>query len=65
MGCVVLPSKIHLNNILPWSLTKKFKINEIQSKYQKKEKTKKNMAPTVFEPGSYGVRGRAPFHWSS
>jgi hypothetical protein len=41
MGCVVLPSKIHLNNILPWSLTKKFKINEIQSKYQKKEKNQK------------------------
>jgi hypothetical protein len=33
--------KIHSNNILPWSHTKKVKINEIQSKYQKKEKKKK------------------------
>jgi hypothetical protein len=47
------------------SHTKKFKINEIQNKYQKKEKKKKpnkNMAPTGFELGSYGIRGRAPFH---
>jgi hypothetical protein len=38
----------------------KYKVN-----IKRRKKTKKNMAPTVFEPGSYGCRGRAPFHWSS
>jgi hypothetical protein len=63
---LVLPSKIYLNNKKK-SHTKMFKINEIQNKYQKKEKRKnqKNMAPTGFEPRSCGIRGRAPFHWAS
>jgi hypothetical protein len=61
---LVLPSKIYLNNIK--TNHKKFKINEIQNKYQKKEKRKNQQkyGPTGFKPGSCGVRGRAPFHWA-
>jgi hypothetical protein len=40
----------------------KYKIN---IKRRKKRKNQKNMAPRGFEPGSCGVRDRAPFHWAS